>query len=64
MEKIRNPKLEIRNKFKIQMGNAQNRAPVAVSSFWIFGSVSDFEFRISDLGATSRYLRTQVNPFP
>jgi hypothetical protein len=59
MEKIRNPKVladghQIRNKFKIQMDNAQNQALAAVSSLWTLNLrfVSGFGFRISDFGSS------------
>jgi len=44
--KIRNPKIEIRNKFEIQITKYKT---CAVMSIWIwdFEFVSDFDFRIS-----------------
>ena len=44
--RIRNPNIEIRNKFKILNLNAQNALYFEHSYFDI---VSDFEFRASDL---------------
>src|SRR5262249_3809755 len=53
---IRNPNLEIRNKFKIRISNVPNSLPTGPArasacdfGFRSFGFVSDFEIRISDL---------------
>ena len=49
--KIRNPTSEIRNKFEIQISNVQNSMDSGVLNiaFLVFGFVSDFGFRISNL---------------
>jgi hypothetical protein len=54
----RNPKLETRNpkqyrNLKIRISKPNLPRFGFVLSFWYFGFVSDFEFRISDLMATS-----------
>ena len=46
---IRNPKQEIRNKFKSQNSN-QQQAGLSSFRIFIFGFVSDFGFRISSFG--------------
>ena len=50
LRKIRNPKLEIRNKFEIWNSTDRNGSnAVSVISSWILLLVSNFELRISDL---------------
>jgi hypothetical protein len=51
---IRNPNIEIRNKFKIRNAKAQNeKLRVLGIWIWFFEIVSDFEFRISDFSITA-----------
>src|SRR4051794_23082465 len=55
---IRNPKLEIRNNFKISESTNVRNEVLSLSAFWSFGFVSDFVLRASDF--SRRGLRISV----
>src|SRR5262245_2774369 len=60
LTQIRNPNLEIRNKFKIPMFKISKPAPFRISNFEF---VSDFEIRISNLPALLAFLLALLRAF-